>query len=165
MDKPLRMEFVGLQFGSGSGFMNIMVSTGVSLFWGDIAYSRVTMLGVVPGHEIGEPGPSFGQGAESFWVTDIVLKGLEKRLNEWVIVTDPWSGVTQAYVHPGEEANQGNTLHRSPIICVDKTRLYTVVADYAPEQGLGVFGAFLQLDGPAHYLSRVDIDYDVGIVK
>ncbi len=63
------------------------VGAGMALLGGDEPQPAVAVLGVVPAHEVQDPGPRFAQVSEAArWVGGTVLQGAEQGLGVGVVI-------------------------------------------------------------------------------
>ena len=84
---------------------------GVALSRRDVADAAVTMIKVVPAHEVMTPGASrFQIGKAAHRKFRAVLGGLEQRFNEGIVVRDPRTRIRRLDAQPVEHGQHGGGL-------------------------------------------------------
>ena len=142
------------------------VETLVAVDRGYEAEARVQVLGVVPAHEVLDPGASLVEVRErTARVPGPILEGPEERLGVGVVVADVRPTERRDDAEPLERGEHRGTLHGPTVVGVEhEVAGADVLAGARPLEKAGGGGhRLLGLDGPAHDLAAEHVEDQVQV--
>jgi len=149
-------------------YQDLSIQAAVALHRCDEADPAVPMLGVVPAHEVPDPGPGVVQaGKAALRPLRAVFQGAEQRLGEGIVVAHPWPasrGRDTQVIHLGQ---QGRRLHRCAVVRVQYQRLTQafLTESAALQQGRRLVARLGEVDFPANGFAAVNILDQVQVVS
>ena len=103
---------------------------------------------IVPVDKIGKPLSCVSYAFKMMWVSALVFERLEEGFDERIVVAYPRSRKTWYYSQLIIKGNQGNSLHRVPVVRMNKIRMCIFLSAGIIKKLPGMFIAFILKNHP-----------------